>query len=121
MTSHVRQKIAAYITIRPISVATGTQEYLGAYGFPPAPIILRPDDIAHSDGNKWKAEVLHLLHPKIRGIVDDNRKLVSSLVPGYSGKVYVFGYSGDEYHGHPNAIACQDWEATCNHIEQHDS
>ncbi len=66
MTEQVRRKIAVYVTIRPLGVAPGTQEYLASHGFPSAPIILRPDDIAHSDGNKWKAEVLHMLYPKIR-------------------------------------------------------
>ena len=120
MTESVRNRIAVYITIRPEIVGTWTQEYLTSNGFPNAPIILRPDTIVHSDGNKWKAEILHMLHPKIRWIVDDNRKLVHHLLPEYQWKVYVFWYSGNEYNDHPNAIACKDWETTCSYIEQHD-
>lgn len=88
--------VIAYITVRPESVKDGTEFWLRKYSFPKAEIICRPDDIPHSEGNKWKAEVLNDLYPQVVGIVDDNPALAENLVEGYKGTVYKFENNWDE-------------------------
>src|SRR3989339_251105 len=63
--------VSAYITVRPQSIIKGTKRWLDKHNFPDAPIICRPTDIIFENGNKWKAEILNELYPKIKGIIDD--------------------------------------------------
>jgi len=99
--------IVAYITVRPQTVIEGTQDWLIKYSFPKAPLIHRPNNIAHEDGNKWKAGVLEELYPSVLGIIDDNPKLLNFLSQDYKGKVFV--YNLDKVETKINAIACKDW------------
>lgn len=99
--------ISAYITVRPASILSGTQKWLDKHGFPKAEIICRPLDVAHTDGNKWKAEVLKELYPNVLGIIDDNVKLLEYLGKDYRG--IVFSYDHDFIEGDFNAIPCKSW------------
>jgi len=101
--------IAAYITARPHHVLHGTKVWLKKHGFPEAPIIAMPDNIDHKDCNGWKANILKELYPTVKGIIDDNQKLISELGDDYEGKVFAFGHTklADPK---PFAIPCKDWE-----------
>ena len=99
--------ITAYITVRPEKVLSGTQDWLNKHKFPLAPIICRPENIAHKDGNKWKADLLHKLYPDVLGIIDDNAKLLEFLNSDYPG--YIFLYDHTTTDKGPNIIPCPNW------------
>ncbi|MGB5018213.1 MAG: hypothetical protein WBO66_00605 [Candidatus Moraniibacteriota bacterium] len=84
--------ISAYITVRPESVRSGTMKWLAKHGFPKAPIIMRPADVLHVDGNKWKAEILTKIYPKVWGIIDDNPRLITYLPDDYQGTVFLYDH-----------------------------
>lgn len=99
--------IAAYITVRPETVLAGTKHWLDKHNFPVAPIICRPPEIEHGDGNKWKAGVLKDLYPQIVGIIDDNPKLLTFLSEDYQGKVFLY-----DHHDNFNlnyVTPCRNW------------
>ena len=77
------------------------------HNFPLAPVICRPNELAHDKGNEWKAKILEELYPKVLGIIDDNAKLLQFLNPGYQGKVFMYDHHDNL--GFPFAIACKDW------------
>ena len=100
--------IVAYITTRPTSVISGTKDWLNKHSFPNAEIIARPKEVDHSDGNKWKAEVLEELYPVVQGIVDDNPGLVEHLSAEYRGRIYLYNFYGvcrDDL----DIVKCSDW------------
>lgn len=99
--------IAVYLTARPELVVAGTREWLNKHGFPPAPLICRPNEIEHEGGNKWKAGVLQELYPKIVGIIDDNPKLFSYLPDSYAGTIFL--YDHHDNFGRNNVIPCRNW------------
>ncbi len=99
--------VAAYITARPVRVASGTKNWLQKHNFPDAPLICRPDEIMHSNGNEWKAGVLQELYPSVLGIIDDNAKLLQYLGPDYSGRVFLYDHHDNL--GYPYVVACKDW------------
>ncbi len=99
--------VAAYITIRPERVLEGTNNWLKKHNFPIAPVICRPNELAHSNGNEWKAKVLEELYPKVLGIIDDNAKLLQFLSPEYKGRVFLYDHHDNL--GFSFAVACKDW------------
>lgn len=99
--------IAAYITVRPTSVIDGTKIWLEKHHFPIAPIITRPPEVLHTNGNAWKAELLNNLYPQILGIIDDNAKLLEFLGKDYKGVVFL--YDHHSYDGKLNVVPCQNW------------
>ncbi len=99
--------ISAYITVRPKTVLAGTQHWLDKHGFPNAPIICRPSDIAHSDGNEWKAGMLEKLYPTVLGMIDDNAKLLDHLNKGYPGTIFLYDHMNID--SPLNVIACPHW------------
>lgn len=99
--------IVAYITVRPERVIEGTKNWLTKHNFPLAPIICRPNELAHSDGNEWKAKILEELYPKVLGIIDDNAKLLKYINTSYKGKVFLYDHHDNL--GFPFAVACKDW------------
>ena len=105
--------VVAYITARPEVVHDGTQKWLDKHGFPKARIVLRPTHVDHDEGNKWKAQVLHDLHPHILGIIDDNPNLVSYLPKNYLGKIFVFGGGAS---ASSNILNCPTWEDVIEHV-----
>jgi len=109
--------IAAYITVRPESVLSGTKNWLKKHNFPEAAVICRPDEIAHGDGNKWKAEVLKKLYPGIKGIIDDNSGLLDFLGDDYRGRVFL--YDHEDNRGFSFAVACKDWAAVYEEIKEY--
>lgn len=100
--------IAAYLTVRPSNVSTNTIAWLTENGFPAAPVVSKPVDIAFTEGNQWKARSLHELWPHVTGIVDDNPKLHIFAGKDYPGKLYLFGraHTEPEYEW---AVACATW------------
>lgn len=99
--------IAAYLTVRPQSVIEGTQTWLDQHGFPKAPIIGKPLEVAHGDGNKWKAETLQKLYPDIMGMIDDNALLLDFLDAKYPGVIFLYDHHAVE--SPLNVIACKNW------------
>lgn len=85
--------ISAYITIRPQEVRNGTHKWLAQHGFPDAPLIMRPEHVAHAEGNKWKADTLVSLYPKVWGIIDDNPSLIEHLPEGYKGTIFLYDHT----------------------------
>lgn len=100
--------VVAYITIRPESVKSGTQQWLNTHGFPQAPILCRPNDIPSAEGNTWKATVLQQLYPEVIGIIDDNPALVTTLLPDYPGKIYLYDHT-DHIQKSERVIPCATW------------
>lgn len=84
--------IAAYVTVRPEQVRQGTLECLSLHNFPEVPLIMRPKDVSHSDGNRWKAELLVSLYPNVWGIIDDNPNLIAELPDTYEGTVFLYDH-----------------------------
>lgn len=108
--------VAAYITVRPERVLEGTKSWLNRNNFPLAPVICRPNEVDHNDGNQWKAAVLENLYPNVLGIIDDNSKLLSCLKKDYPGTVFLYDHHDNQ--GLPFAIACQDWPAVYNEVKK---
>ncbi len=106
--------ISAYITARPESVYQGTKIWLEKNNFPQAPVICRPKNIDHSQGNKWKAETLMQNAKNIIGIVDDNPGLLEFIKEKYPGNIFLFRQKTTV---HPRAIACPDWNSVYNRIK----
>lgn len=114
--------IAAYITARPATVRNGTIQWLKKHSFPEAELITRPEDIKIEDfnlnKNRWKAGVLNILYPEIRGIVDDNPILAHELgAINYQGTFYLYGKEGAEFEGHKNVIVCITWHEVLKSIK----
>ncbi|MFA5107315.1 MAG: hypothetical protein WC497_03235 [Patescibacteria group bacterium] len=99
--------IAAYITVRPESVISGTQAWLNKHGFPKAPIICKPLDVDHGDGNRWKADILQKLYPDILGMIDDNALLLDFLDAKYPGVIFLYDHHTID--SALNVIACKNW------------
>jgi len=109
--------IVAYITVRPERVLEGTKNWLKKHNFPLAPVICRPNELVHSDGNEWKAKILEKLYPKVLGIIDDNAKLLQFISRDYKG--IVFMYDHHDNLGFPFAIACKDWLTVYEEVEKY--
>ncbi len=109
--------IAAYITARPERVSEGTRIWLAKHNFPVAPLICRPNDIAHGNGNEWKAKVLEEMYPKVFGIIDDNAKLLQFLSKDYKGMVFMYEHNSDL--GFPFAVACKDWITVYKEVKKY--
>lgn len=109
--------IAAYITVRPTSVLDGTRTWLKKHDFPEATIITRPPHVAHTDGNAWKAQLLHHLYPQILGIIDDNAKLVEFLDKNYKGVVFLYDHHSSD--SMLNIIPCPTWLKVFEEIKLH--
>ena len=101
--------VVGYLTIRPVSVVKPTIEWLKCNGFPPAPVIARPNEVPFEEGNKWKGGVLNDLFPHVLGIVDDNPKVALYAGRMYPGSVFLFGsrVTPEEIN---YAIPCPSWE-----------
>lgn len=109
--------IVTYITIRPERVLEGTKNWLTKHNFPLAPVICRPNKLAYSNGNEWKAKILEELYPRVLGIIDDNAKLLQFLSPNYKGKVFMYDHNDNL--GFPFAVACKDWLTVYNEVEKY--
>jgi len=109
--------IVAYITIRPNRVLAGTKNWLKKHRFPEAPIICRPDEIVHGNGNEWKAKMLEKLYPNVLGIIDDNAKLLAFLSKNYQGKVFLYDHSS--HYDFSFAVACKNWGKVYEEIKKH--
>lgn len=100
--------IVGYLTIRPKSVLSGTTSWINKHSFPNEFIIARPKNIPSSEGNKWKAEVLHFLYPQVLGIIDDSPSVVENLPNNYKGTVYYYD-NEKSVRGDINIIPCKTW------------
>ena len=107
---------AAYITARPDAVAEATSAWLDGV-FPTLPVITKPGEVDPSQNNEWKARLLERLYPAIRGIIDDDPRLVKHLSPEYEGRVIIFGASEVE-HDHVEAYACPTWDDVEEKLEE---
>lgn len=109
--------IAAYITVRPEVVLSGTQNWLNKHHLPQAPIICRPPNIAHQDGNAWKADTLSKLYPQVLGIIDDNAKLLEYLPADYQGVVFL--YDHHETNSQLKVTPCPHWPQVYSAIKKY--
>lgn len=105
--------IIGYLTVRPASVTEPTIQWLSSNGFPPAPVIAKPNEVPFEIGNKWKGEVLNDLFPYVLGIVDDNTKVAFYAGRNYPGAIFLFGASvvSEEIN---YAIPCLTWKDVVN-------
>lgn len=111
--------IVAYITVRPQSVLTGTQDWLKKNGFPEAQIICKPIDIEHENGSKWKAEILEKLYPNVLGIIDDNIKLLEFLNTNYSGIIFAYDHASIDNKNGINVIPCKNWPNVYEEVKKY--
>ncbi|MFZ4632289.1 MAG: hypothetical protein ACOYL8_03780 [Patescibacteria group bacterium] len=109
--------IVAYITVRPEKVIEGTKNWLAKHNFPLAPVICRPNELDHKNGNEWKAKILEELYPKVLGIIDDNAKLLQFVNPNYKGRVFLYDHHDNL--GFPYAVACKDWLTVYNEVKKY--
>ena len=109
--------IVAYITARPERVIEGTKNWLTKHNFPLAPVICRPNELDHGNGNEWKAKVLEELYPKVLGIIDDNAKLLQFLNLDYKGRVFMYDHHDNL--GFPYAVACKDWLTVYQEVKKY--
>ena len=110
--------ISVYITVRPVTILNGTKVWLKKYGFPTAEIIAKPVTVAHADGNKWKAEKLVELYPRVQGVVDDNAGLLQFLPADYKGHVFLYNHKTIPDTPLENVYACPDWKSVVQQVEQ---
>ncbi len=74
--------MGAYITARPTNVINATKADLVKNGFPPLPILARPNGIDHQSSIDWKLNILAQLNVAFNGVlimVDDNLELAKAL------------------------------------------
>ena len=64
-------------------------------------------NVAHTDGNKWKAGILQELYPQIIGIIDDNAKLLEFLDKDYKGMVFLYDHHNSD--SQLNVVPCTNW------------
>ena len=103
--------VLGYVTVRPQCVLQGTQDWLLAKGFPPAPVIGRPDSVPFDQGNTWKGCLLSSLASYIKVFVDDNPSVMRGLSPNYNGKLLLYSYSESVVPDDrkPFVVACPTW------------
>ena len=109
--------ISAYITVRPETILSGTQKWLDKHSFPKAPIICKPMEIEHKDGNKWKAEMLQKLYPQVLGMIDDNAKLLEYLNKDYQGIIFLYDHTATD--SKPNVVPCKNWLAVFEEVKKY--
>lgn len=101
--------IVGYITIRPRNVIPGTINWLRKHNFPNVDILARPINIPSSEGNQWKAEILHFLYPQVCGIIDDSQSVAEKLDKNYQGVVFLYNNS-ETVRNDINVIPCRTWK-----------
>lgn len=103
--------VIAYITVRPQCVLSSTQIWLHNHGFPPAPILGKPDCVSFEYGNRWKGSVLPSLFPFVSVLVDDNPSVMRALDSSYLGKLMLFGHDATKVPSEWRdcVIACPAW------------
>jgi len=116
--------IAAYISIRPDIVMSGTQQWLDEHSFPKAPLICRPKGISVEQGSEWKARVLEELYPQVEGIIDDNSSIIKFLKKDYRGVIFLFNQSKKIDSNIVNipcgeSIFCGDWSSTYDVLKKY--
>ncbi len=93
-----RKLISCYITARLKSMHHETEEWLKKHHFPERPIIMKDADIDFDNNNTWKAAVMHYLHPKVTGLIDNDARIARNLEQeSYAGKVYLLGLTHEHY------------------------
>ena len=107
--------VAVYLTTRPETIIKGTKIWLDKYGFPKALIICKPLNW-QDNSNLWKAKTLFKLYPKIYGIIDDNKELLTFLEPKYKGVVYLYDNSRVENES-VKVICAKNWYVLYNKIK----
>lgn len=92
-------RLLGYLTARVETLYQTTKDWLICHGFPDAPIIMPPRDIAYPRAIKWKASILHQGYPAVRGIIDDDPLLVEELelIGAYKGLVWLFNHETGSY------------------------
>lgn len=90
---HERWPTGAYLTAREdtheIRLVTAT--YLYVCGFPPAPLIMRPQNLPMVKGStRWKADGIRSAR-LVPGVFDDRAEIALELGPTFSGKCILIG------------------------------
>ena len=105
-----------YLTVRPERVNANTLRWLQENGFPPLPLVAKPDDVPFETGNQWKAQALKTLYPHVTGIVDDNPKVPTYAGRDYQGKIFLYG-RGNVEQPYEWAIPCETWPIVVNQVK----
>jgi len=100
--------IVGYLTTRPRTILSGTQQWLIKYNFPKVEILARPADISSATGDVWKAAVLDFLYPQVEGIIDDKSFVAESLSQNYKGTFYLYNSEKTKLN-HIKIIPCKTW------------
>ncbi len=82
-----------YLTARPFSVQTATEDWLKRNMFPIAPVITRPMRVPLENRYVWKALYTEGSFPRVLGILEDDIRFVEALSSSYPGVVYFIGHS----------------------------
>jgi hypothetical protein len=109
--------VVLYPTVRPEVVRRGTLRWLDKHHFPEAELIMRPTSVARTDGNKWKAKVLEILYPQVKGIIDDNPGLPLALSTDYQGVVLLYD-NAEVAKTNIRVIPCKSWQDVINNARQ---
>jgi len=112
--------IVAYITTRPQTIILGTKDWLKKHNFPELPILARPKEFEHNDGNKWKAKALSKLYPEIIGIVDDQPELADELPKSYKGIIYLYDNIKHK-RTDINIVPCKTWKNVYSKIKKNNT
>lgn len=90
--------VSCYITARLETMYDETKQWLKTHNFPEKPIIMKDKDIDFENNNTWKAAVMHYLHPKVTGLIDNDARIAKNLEQeSYQGKVYLLGLTKEHY------------------------
>jgi 5'(3')-deoxyribonucleotidase len=111
-----RMPFTTFITARPETTVEATERWLGDR-FPRLPIIAKPSRLDVSKNNEWKARVLEALYPRVKGIIDDDPRLVRELSPDYRGVIILYGQE-EVPHDHVEAYACLTWKDVEEKLEE---
>jgi hypothetical protein len=111
-------KCICYITARPETARTATEEWLKKHGFPIAPIIMRPHEVDDKHIQTWKGNVLEYMYPNVTGIIDDNHSFAKNVSPDYKGVLFYYG-SEEKPDIHIKTIVCPTWHDVVKKVKEY--
>lgn len=111
--------VGIYITHRRTDMQSSTRSWISNQGFPKAPVMCRPHNVADGTNADWKTEALAYLAPYVIGIVDDNPGLLNTVSWDYPGHVYTFGERAPfATVTHPAARTTVIWSDVCQAVRR---
>lgn len=101
------EQLAFYITSRPQSLQTVTQEWLEEQGFSQAPVLTRDPLVTDPD---WKLQYLVEHFPNMSAIIDDSWQPLVANNPGFKGKMIFFERYGEQLDDVERIHWVQSWQ-----------